>query len=216
MSARSRIKLLAVLVLCLGRNASAHRLDEYLQATRISVDLNRVGIEMDLTPGVAVAERVIQAIDRDHDQNISDAEAAAYAKDIVRDVSLIVDGRARSLLIEDYRFPTFAEMRSGDGVIRLRATVPLASAESGQHHIAFTNRHMSDMGAYLVNALVPADDRIRIRPPRRDVSQQEFSMDYTIETPPPSASLLLFAVVLGASALGVLYIAKRRLATRFA
>jgi hypothetical protein len=215
MSARSRIKLLAVVVLCFGRIASAHRLDEYLQATRISVELNRVGIEMDLTPGVAVAERVIQAIDRDHDQNISDAEAAAYAKDIVRDVSLIVDGRPRSLLIEDYRFPTLAEMRSGDGVIRLRATVPLASA-AGQRHIAFTNRHMSDMGAYLVNALVPADDRIRIRPPRRDVSQQEFSMDYTIETRPPFFSLLLFAVVLGASALGVLYIAKRRLATRFA
>jgi hypothetical protein len=188
MSARSPINLLAVVVLCFGRIASAHRLDEYLQATRISIELNRVDIEMDLTPGVAVAERLIQAIDRDHNQHISDAEAAAYANAVVQAVSLDVDGRARSLLVEDYRFPTPAEMRSGDGVIRLRATVPLVSAESGQHHIAFTN----------------------------DVSQQEFSIDYTIETPPPSVSLLLFAVVLGAPALGVLCIAKRRLAKPFA
>jgi hypothetical protein len=37
--------------------ASAHRRDEYLQAARIAVGPDRVRIELDLTPGMAVADR---------------------------------------------------------------------------------------------------------------------------------------------------------------
>ncbi len=43
----------AILVLA-GTPAFAHRLDEYLQGTIISVEKNRVDFQMTLTPGVAV------------------------------------------------------------------------------------------------------------------------------------------------------------------
>ena len=43
-----------VLLLSYGAPASAHRLDEYLQATTIALEKNRVHAELRLTPGVAV------------------------------------------------------------------------------------------------------------------------------------------------------------------
>ena len=45
----------------------AHRDDQYLQATLVAIEPSVVRLQINLTPGVAVAERVIAEIDRDHD-----------------------------------------------------------------------------------------------------------------------------------------------------
>ena len=47
--------------------ALAHRLDEYLQATSFVVDGDHVEVQMRLTPGVEVFDRVLAAIDADGD-----------------------------------------------------------------------------------------------------------------------------------------------------
>jgi len=41
--------LIAIAVLAIPPTATAHRLDEYLQATRVSIDVDRVDLEIDLT-----------------------------------------------------------------------------------------------------------------------------------------------------------------------
>ena len=64
--------------------ADAHRLDEYLQATRIALSPDRIRLEIDLTPGVIVAPSVLDAIDADRDMHISAAEADAYAAQVVK------------------------------------------------------------------------------------------------------------------------------------
>src|SRR5258707_6047731 len=51
--------------IALGSRASAHRRDEYLQAARIAVEPGRVDLELDLTPGITVADTMIGDIDRD-------------------------------------------------------------------------------------------------------------------------------------------------------
>src|SRR5580765_8182089 len=51
----------------LGTAASAHRRDEYLQAARLAVEPGRVDLELDLTPGIEVAEAIIADIDGDRD-----------------------------------------------------------------------------------------------------------------------------------------------------
>src|SRR5215210_2258008 len=53
------------LVLGAARSTSAHRLDEYLQATRLAIEPDRVEIALDLTPGIAVAESIVAEIDAD-------------------------------------------------------------------------------------------------------------------------------------------------------
>jgi hypothetical protein len=45
-----------------GAGVSAHRLDECLQAARIAIEPDHVGLELDLTPGRAVADAIIADI----------------------------------------------------------------------------------------------------------------------------------------------------------
>lgn len=160
--------------------ADAHRLDEYLQATRISVERDRVVAEINLTPGAAVADDVFTAIDGDHNKKISQIEGAAYAERVVRSLSLSVDGNLRPLALDTYSIPSLADMRRGEGIIRLRATATTPAARSGRHRLSFANTHRSDIGVYLINALIPDDDRIRITGQSRDMLQHEFKMDYAV------------------------------------
>src|SRR6266704_437804 len=80
-------------MLAFSGTASAHRLDEYLQATRISLGLDRIVFEMDLTPGVDVAPLVFASINTDHDGRISEAEGAAYASQVLKEIIVEIDGR---------------------------------------------------------------------------------------------------------------------------
>ena len=171
---------LAVVLLGLPRIASAHRLDEYLQATRISIAAGRIDAEINLTPGAAVADDVFAAIDRDHSGEISKAEAASYARSFVESLSLDVDGQRHSLTLGSYSMPTLEDMRRGEGVIRLHAMAAIPAAPAGRHHLRFANTHRADIGVYLVNAFLPTDERIRINGQSRDMLQREFDMDYSI------------------------------------
>src|SRR5579862_7524446 len=86
--------------------AGAHRLDEYLQATRLAIDIGRVDVEMDLTPGVSVASKVFGIIDTNRDGSISEAEGKAYAREVFRSAVLKADGAAVPLTFEECLFPT--------------------------------------------------------------------------------------------------------------
>ena len=66
-------------VLLVGKTASAHRIDEYLQATILSLEENRVHASMRLIPGVLISRSVIAAIDSNGDGVFSDSEEQAYA-----------------------------------------------------------------------------------------------------------------------------------------
>jgi hypothetical protein len=184
MSVRTRLRPLplcvAILAFGFPRSTEAHRLDEYLQATRISIELNRVRVEMNLTPGTAVADNVIAAIDHDRNGAISSAEGAAYARIVVTSLSLNVDGQDRALTLDGYSIPALTDMRNGEGIIRLQASAKIPHASTGPHRLAFANTHRSDIGVYLINALIPADDRIRITGQSRDTLQNEFKMDYKV------------------------------------
>ena len=56
------------------RPLAAHRLDEYLQATVISLEKDRVEASLRLTPGVAVSAAVLAAVDDNSDGTIIDGE----------------------------------------------------------------------------------------------------------------------------------------------
>jgi len=50
--------ILAAILALAVTPASAHRLDEYLQGTIVSIEKTQVRAQMTLTPGVAVFERL--------------------------------------------------------------------------------------------------------------------------------------------------------------
>ncbi len=109
------MRLIATLLLCLicVRPARAHRLDEYLQATLIAVESDRVNVEIDLTPGVRVAELVLWLIDSDGDGRITDQEARAYAGRVLSKVGLDRDGRARPLRLLHVTVPPRSTIEAG-------------------------------------------------------------------------------------------------------
>src|SRR2546428_6221937 len=114
------------MLLSVSTPAFAHRLDEYLQATTISLEKDRVQAQIRLTPGVAVFPIVFASIDSDADGIISEAEQHAYAERVLRDLSLTIDGDRVQLRLVSSRASKVQEMKDGRGEIQLEvdASVP--------------------------------------------------------------------------------------------
>jgi hypothetical protein len=204
----------AWIVVNLARPAplGAHRLDEYLQAARIAIEADRVVVELDLTPGVAVGPSVLSAIDGDRDGAITDAEGEEYARRVVDALVLQVDGRPVRPTLEGRSMPAWRDVADGTAAIRLQASAMLPSLASGRHALFFRNVHRSDIGVYLVNALVPADERIAIGRQRRDPLQREVTIDFRVTGAARPAGKFVSAVagVLVAAAFGVVAVRRRR------
>ena len=160
--------------------AEAHRLDEYLQATRVLIDVDRVSVEIDLTAGTGLAASVFGWIDTDGDGQLSGAERAAYARQVIDSVMLTADGRRVTLAVTGNDFPDRREMTEGIGAVRLRANARIPSAESGRHVLTYLNSHRSESSVYLANALVPTDNRIAITSQRRDPAQHMLTLEYDV------------------------------------
>jgi hypothetical protein len=170
--------LVAALLLFAG-NAAAHRLDEYLQATTISVEQDRITMSMRLNPGVAVAPFVLATIDRDADGIISNNEESAYAEQVLRDLSLTLDGNVLPLHLTSGKFPQVQDLREGLGEIQFEFSANIPYPHSGNRTLQFENSHQPRIGAYLVNALVPSDPQIRIASQTRNFQQSSYRLDYS-------------------------------------
>jgi hypothetical protein len=179
-ASKSLAGLGALLVLATGTTTSAHRLDEYLQAALIAIDPGRVSIELNLTPGVAIADRILADVDADGSGVIDPAEARAHGQRARSAIALDVDGVPLDVNVTDSRYPSVGAVRQGQGTIHLRlaATLPVLSA--GAHRLRYRNAHRPDIGVYLANALVPVNDRVVIRGQERDVAQRELVVDYEL------------------------------------
>jgi hypothetical protein len=165
--------------LAFGVTSRAHRIDEYLQAARLAIALDRVTLEMDLTPGVDVAPLIFFLINTNHDGLISEAEGRAYATQLLKEVVLELDGHPQRLRLVRDEFPSFQEMSEGVGTIKIEAVAVCASTP-GNHVLAFQNNHRNDISAYLVNALLPAARNIEISSQRRDPLQRGIQLQFTV------------------------------------
>ena len=159
---------------------SAHRKGEYLQAARLAIDPGVVQIELDLTPGIAVADDVLRSIDLDRNGVVSPAEAEAYLGTVMRGLRLDVDRQPLAPRVVQHEFPSSEAVRHGEGTIRLRIAAPLPPLAAGVHQLHYGNAHRPDIGAYLANALVPASDSVAVTDQQRDVDQRELRVNYTL------------------------------------
>ncbi|HXP62342.1 MAG TPA: hypothetical protein VN829_17730 [Dongiaceae bacterium] len=168
--------------------AFAHRLDEYLQATLVAVEPGAFRLQINLTPGVAVAERVLALIDRDGDDLISTNEAAAYAELLKRDLKVRLDQHHVELKLTSSSFPEPADLRTGLGIIQMEFSVAPGALGAGPHKLTLENRHLPALSVYLFNAAQPRSASVRITGQRRnqDQSTGEIAFDFH---PPPNPSM---------------------------
>ena len=168
------------LTLAAGATISAHRLDEYLQAARIDLQPSGVLIDLDLTPGAAVADSIIAMIDRDGDGSMSTDEQRAYASEVVRALEIEIDGESLPSRLMSSSFPAMSVFRRGEGNIRLQVGASHPVLSGGAHQLLFRNGHLGDRSVYLANALVPQSDRLSVARQRRDGRQRELKIDFAV------------------------------------
>jgi hypothetical protein len=179
-------------VLVIAGPISAHRLNEYLQATILSVEKDHVPLSMRLVPGTAVAATVIAGIDSNSDGILSKAEQRAYAASVLRDLALTVDGNRLSLRLISVDFPKPAEIREGLGQIQIEFSAELPSGGANRR-LVFENHHQSKIAAYLVNCLVPRDKDIHIISQNRNQLQSFYQLDYVDAGAPSGPGSFLIA-----------------------
>jgi len=188
-----------------GVEVSAHRTDEYLQAARLAIDPGGVQIELDLTPGTALAEAILADIDRNGDGSLSAEEQRAYGSLVLSALELEVDGTRLPLRLGASSFPGAEAVRRGEGTIRLHAAATLPRLSIGFHQLLFRNRHHRDRSVYLANALVPESDRVAVMAQRRDGDQTELTIDYVLRAAPAtSTAVSLLSSIAAATVLSAL------------
>lgn len=175
---KAKLAAAFAILLCLDVPAFAHRLDEYLQATIISIEKGRVQMSMRLVPGVAVLPIVLASIDTNRDGLISQAEGQTYAQEVLRDLSLSVNGLALQPKLASVDFPSLEEMKEGLGEIHIEFSAVLPGG-AGNRKLALRNHHKSRISVFLVNCLVPGDRDIRVLAQNRNQDQSFYELDYT-------------------------------------
>ena len=180
-SKRTAWALIATIAVALGARVSAHRLDEFLQAARIAVERDRVQLEMDLTPGTAVAAPVLRELDADRNGVLSQEERQAYAGRVLSALTLRVDDLPPlHMQPTAATFPDVAALRAGDGAISIRADANLSPLPVGPHRLFFDNKNDAENSVYLANALVPEDAAVGVTGQQRTGDQSELTIEFVV------------------------------------
>jgi hypothetical protein len=184
---RAGLRLLVLALFALPSTVFSHRLDEYLQATLAVIERDRIRLQINLTPGVAVAENVLSLIDRDHDGLITTNEAVAYSQLLKSDIVVRLDERDVKLKCIASYFPGLAELRTGWGFIQLEFSATTGVLSSGPHKLTIENRHLPKISVYLVNAAEPASGSIQITKQTRNENQSTAEIQFSFEPRPNSS-----------------------------
>jgi hypothetical protein len=176
------------MLLVAAASGHAHRLDEYLQATTLSLEEDRVHANVRLIPGVAVFPVVLAGIDTDTDGVVSEAEQRAYAERVHGDLSLTMNSARLQLRLISWTFPNIETLKEGLGEIQLQFAAD-APRTGYSRKLVFENHHQQVIGTYLVNSLVPRNAAIRITAQNRSYDQSSYELDY-VQPGTHSASVL--------------------------
>ena len=190
-------------------SASAHVLDEYLQATLVVIEPGEIRLKINLTPGVEIADKVLVLLDQDGDGAISRPEADAYAERVRGDLTVRLDGEQQALELTGAQWPDMSELHSGQGVIQLEFALRPSHLRAGSHRLTLENRHFDSIGAYLFNAARPRTGAIQIHKQHRNRNQSAGEIEFTYQQPLRGSALAVFLVMLVILVLGAAALVRR-------
>ncbi|MXV15817.1 HupE/UreJ family protein [Hufsiella ginkgonis] len=178
MRLKFRLLIFFALQLVSTPGAFAHRLNEYLQATTISLSRDKVVLGFHLTPGVDVALAILKIIDLNNDHQISEAEEQGYLKMLSHDLLVSIDGHSTTLHLSSFSFPAVRDFSKGTGSITINYEGDI-DQQKPSHTFILKNRHYPSIAVYLVNCLLPADPSVHVTSQTRNTNQSIYQLDFT-------------------------------------
>ena len=185
------VKLVACLVACLMSGwASAHPMDEMVQAAYLKLEPTGLELELDLTPGELVAPRMLTLIDQNRNGQLEPTEVRAYAGRVLGQLQIRSDGQTRPLKLISTNTPKIAAFMAGGGTIQIlaRTTWP---ERAGSHTLEFQNAHAPVRSGYLSNAFVQSE-RLQMSRQSRNPDQTQYRLEYDLERAAPVLNLSEF------------------------
>jgi hypothetical protein len=159
----------------------AHRLDEFLEAARISLEPSHVDVEMNLTPGMSTADTFIHEVDGNTDGVFSPIEQWNYATGLVRSLDVrLDDAPVRPLRVTAVDVPEAASVRSGDAAATVRATVPIRALAPGVHRLVFRNDDGASDSVFMANTVLPDSRMIAVTAQKHSVDQRELTIEFAV------------------------------------
>jgi hypothetical protein len=155
-----------------------------LQATLVTIDPGEIRLQINLTPGVEVADKVLALVDRDHDGVVSTNEAAAYCELMKSELSVYLDGRKITLKLTGSSFPALPELRTGWGFMQVEFSTPVGPLSPGPHKLEVKNRHLPRLSVYLFNAAQPSSSSVQVTRQKRNKNQSTGEIEFAIHLPP--------------------------------
>lgn len=162
-----------------GTTVHAHRLDEWLQATIVRLEPQRLTLEIRIAPGAALATPSIAEIDADGNGRFSAAEQAVFAERIHHELSVSIDGQPWPARVVQATFPDPSQIREGTGDVTLQIDGAV-SAGLGTHRLRIENTARRPDAVYLVNALQPASPSLQSLQQKRSADQSSYELDFTV------------------------------------
>lgn len=164
----------------------------------MAIEPGEIRFDINLTPGVAVAEQVLALIDRDHDGVISTNEAAAYAELVRHDLVVGLDRRNVELKLAALNFPEPADLCTGWGIIQMEYSVRPVKLAAGLHRLTLENRHLPAASVYLFNAAKPDSALVQITGQTRNQNQSRGEIAFDFQPPPNRAIPVGLAISIAA------------------
>ncbi len=130
----------ALAALLLPTVALAHPLDEVVQGSYLTLTPGQVTLQLDISPGVLVADTVLRRLDADNNGKISTGEANAFGRFVLDQTSLTIDDRPAAWRLERVIAPPAENIRLGADTIKIHA-VARRSDRAGVHTLIFENRY---------------------------------------------------------------------------
>ena len=111
-----------------------------MQAAYLSLAPNTVILELDITPGAKVAGGIVALLDSNADNKISADESQSFARLVLGNVALTLDGAPATWVITNVTLPAVDALQSGNDILKIAATANRPESV-GMHTLSYQNAY---------------------------------------------------------------------------
>lgn len=130
--------------------AAAHPLDEVVQGAYLTLAPGELRLELNVTPGSEVAARLLRELDPNRDRRITELEGRAWARRVLAQSGLTLDGRAVRWTLVRVGVPPYEHLQGESDTLKIHA-VARRPDRAGSRTLAYENRYQPARSQHVAN-----------------------------------------------------------------